>query len=89
MTAKRQATFPAALCQELGLKAGDTLDLEPHVEEGRKVWLLRRSGEADRPWFGSLRSYAVAAPEASLNSAPLPGRLAGPGQLRARWGTGL
>lgn len=60
MTAKRQATFPAELCRDLSLKPGDTLDLEAHVEEGRKYWTLRRSGEIERPWLGSLRSHAQA-----------------------------
>ena len=88
MTAKRQATFPASLCRDLGLKPGDTVDLEAHAEEGRKYWTLRRSGEKERPWLGALKDYAPAAEPAP---APLvPGSLSTPstgiGSSMLRWG---
>ncbi len=88
MTAKRQATFPAELCRELGLKPGDTLDLESHFEEGRKFWTLRRSGETERPWLGALRSYAAAVP-AETAPPSVSFRPTGSGLLRARWGAGV
>ena len=95
MTAKRQATFPADLCRDLGLKPGDTLDLEAHAEEGRKYWTLRRSGEKERPWLGALKDYVPAgeaqAPlvpghgssHVSAPSSPLSGTL---GSSMLRWG---
>ena len=58
MTAKRQATFPAELCRELGLQPGDTVDLEARIDDGRKIWVLKRAAGAARPWIGSLKNYA-------------------------------
>ncbi len=58
MTSKRQVTFPHAVCAELGLKAGDTVTLEPELVDGRRAWVLRRTEDPDARWFGSLRRYA-------------------------------
>lgn len=58
LTSKRQATFPARVCEEMGLQPGDHLILEKVT--GTDGWLLRKdeSTEDPAPWFGSLRSYA-------------------------------
>jgi bifunctional DNA-binding transcriptional regulator/antitoxin component of YhaV-PrlF toxin-antitoxin module len=37
LTAKRQATLPAALCEELGVGPGDALDVERRVVDGETV----------------------------------------------------
>lgn len=88
ITSKRQATFPAALCRDLGLKPGDTIDLEAHAEEGRKYWVLRRSGEAERPWLGALKGYAPVAEPTPIIPAPglVSGGIGGSGVGLMRWG---
>lgn len=58
LTSKRQATLPAALCQELGVRAGDTLNLERRTVEGETVWVVR-GAKPDWSWFGSARGYAA------------------------------
>jgi len=58
LTSKRQATFPAEVCESLQVGPGDEIELIPRVEEGRKVWLLRPKTAPLRPWFGVLRRYA-------------------------------
>jgi bifunctional DNA-binding transcriptional regulator/antitoxin component of YhaV-PrlF toxin-antitoxin module len=57
ITAKRQATFPAALCEELGLAPGAKVTLERRVVAGETVWLLR-GRKPDWSWVGLLRRYA-------------------------------
>ncbi|CAN5389343.1 hypothetical protein BH24GEM3_BH24GEM3_02340 [soil metagenome] len=57
ITAKRQATLPAALCEELGVGPGDTLTLERREIDGEPVWVLR-APKPDWSWAGSLRAYA-------------------------------
>lgn len=57
LTTKRQATFPAALCRELGVRAGDRLVLERREIDGEPAWLLRKP-RPDWSWAGSLRRYA-------------------------------
>ncbi|MFO7892435.1 MAG: AbrB/MazE/SpoVT family DNA-binding domain-containing protein [Longimicrobiales bacterium] len=57
LTTKRQATFPAALCRELGVRAGDRLVLERRDIDGEPAWLLRKP-RPDWSWAGSLRGYA-------------------------------
>ena len=54
LTSKRQATFPKATCQTLGLKPGDVIALEPRTEAGEKVWVLRPQPTRPRPWLGCL-----------------------------------
>ena len=58
LTSKRQATFPRAVCEEMDLKPGDTLDVEARVVDGERVWVLRPEPRADTSWFGCLRRYA-------------------------------
>ena len=40
LTAKRQATFPSMVCQELGVAPGDELELKPAKVGGENVWVL-------------------------------------------------
>lgn len=56
LTTKRQATFPVALCRELGVRAGDRLVLERREIDGETVWLVRKP-HPDWSWAGSLREY--------------------------------
>lgn len=56
LTSKRQATFPAALCRELGVRPGDKLVLERREVDGEPAWLLRKP-HPDWSWAGSLREY--------------------------------
>ena len=58
LTSKRQATFPAGLCRELGVKPGDELKLERRAIDGHDAWFLSRPVANPAPWFGSLRAYA-------------------------------
>jgi AbrB family looped-hinge helix DNA binding protein len=57
ITAKRQATLPAALCEELGLEPGDTLELERRTLDGERIWVLR-SSKPDWSWAGAAAGYA-------------------------------
>jgi len=41
LTAKRQATFPKALCEELNVQPGDSLVVQRSSIEGEDVWVLR------------------------------------------------
>jgi bifunctional DNA-binding transcriptional regulator/antitoxin component of YhaV-PrlF toxin-antitoxin module len=56
LTAKRQATFPAALCREMGVQPGDRLVLERREIDGEASWVLRRPAP-DWEWAGSLKEY--------------------------------
>lgn len=57
ITAKRQATLPAALCEELGGGPGDNLVAERRVIKGETVWVLRPR-RPDWSWLGAARRYA-------------------------------
>jgi bifunctional DNA-binding transcriptional regulator/antitoxin component of YhaV-PrlF toxin-antitoxin module len=57
ITAKRQATLPAALCKELGLAPGTKVSVERRLVGKKTVWILRGPGP-DWSWIGSLRRYA-------------------------------
>ena len=57
ITAKRPATLPAALCEELGVGPGDALDVERRVLAGETVWVLRGKN-LDWSWGGVARRYA-------------------------------
>lgn len=56
VTAKRQATLPAALCEELGIGPGDKLQAERRIVDGEAVWVLR-GRKPDWSWFGAARKY--------------------------------
>ena len=57
VTAKRQATLPVELCEELGIEPGDKLELERRRLGGETVWILRARGR-DWSWLGGARRYA-------------------------------
>lgn len=57
ITAKRQATLPAALCKELGLAPGAKVAVERRLVGKQTVWVLKGPGP-DWSWVGSLRRYA-------------------------------
>jgi bifunctional DNA-binding transcriptional regulator/antitoxin component of YhaV-PrlF toxin-antitoxin module len=59
ITAKRQATFPRATCEALGVGPGDVLELQARVIDGETVWLLRPR-RVDWSWIGSVRVPAGA-----------------------------
>lgn len=59
LTAKRQGTFPKALCDELQVGPGDKLLLEPRVIDGETVWVLRPKA-SDWSWVGSVKVPANA-----------------------------
>ena len=58
LTAKRQATFPAEVCAELGVKHGDRIELEARTQGKEPIWVLKPVVSATRPWFGILSKYA-------------------------------
>lgn len=56
LTSKRQATFPAQLCRDLGVEAGDKLILE-RKQIGKKIeWVI--IPQKKNRWFASLNQYA-------------------------------
>jgi bifunctional DNA-binding transcriptional regulator/antitoxin component of YhaV-PrlF toxin-antitoxin module len=58
MTAKRQATFPRALCKELNLEPGDAIGVQKRIIEGKAVWCLEPISEPDLSWMGRFRKQA-------------------------------
>jgi bifunctional DNA-binding transcriptional regulator/antitoxin component of YhaV-PrlF toxin-antitoxin module len=54
ITAKRQATLPAALCDELGVQPGDDIQTERRVVKGETVWVLR-ARKLDWSWVGAAK----------------------------------
>jgi hypothetical protein len=62
LTAKRQATFPRAVCEEMHLSPGNRLTLDREVVRGEKVWVLRPEPPAQPAWLGCLRRYARGKP---------------------------
>lgn len=58
LTSKRQVTFPAEVCETLGIKPGDELELIPRTENGERFWVLQKREAPLRPWLGSLNAYA-------------------------------
>jgi len=58
LTSKRQATFPAELCKELGVKPGDKLVLGRHIIDGKAAWVLHPPSSVDLSWQGALREFA-------------------------------
>src|SRR3979490_498663 len=57
ITAKRQATLPAALCRELGLAPGAKVAVERRLVGKQPGGVLKGPGP-DWSWVGSLRGYA-------------------------------
>jgi len=68
LTAKRQATFPAEVCEQLGLRPGDEIELVPRVEAGGRFWVIQKREAPTRPWVGSLRGYGQNASDHSLDA---------------------
>jgi len=63
LTTKRQATLPKTLCEEMGVRAGDAIEVEKAVVNGKQVWCLRPNIEERAPaWFGQLRRFARGKP---------------------------
>lgn len=58
LTAKRQATLPAELCEELGVAPGDKIILERREEDGETLWVLRGKKRIDWSWIGAAHKYA-------------------------------
>ena len=58
LTAKRQATLPAALCEELGVAPGDKIILERREEGGETLWVLHGRKRIDWSWIGAGHRYA-------------------------------
>jgi len=58
LTSKRQATFPAELCRQLGVGPGDSLILEAVDHDSKPVWILRPAHRERPSWLGRLKRYA-------------------------------
>ena len=59
ITSKRQATFPAELCGDLGIEPGDQVMVEPLEIQGKRVWTIKPMiSESDDEWFGALSKYS-------------------------------
>ena len=63
LTSKRQATFPAEVCRQLGVRPGDTLELSAIRHRAETVWILKPAKLQRPSWLGRLRKYAKNAPE--------------------------
>jgi bifunctional DNA-binding transcriptional regulator/antitoxin component of YhaV-PrlF toxin-antitoxin module len=59
LTAKRQATLPKQLCEEMSLRPGDSLVVDDRVVDGKRVWLLSPANRIETPWFARLKRYAT------------------------------
>ena len=68
LTAKRQATFPLATCESLGLKPGDTLELELRDDAAGRVWVLRPRPARARKWIGSVGGFAGKSADHSMEA---------------------
>ena len=58
LSSKRQATFPKKVCEALGIQPGDEILLDAREEAEGRVWVVKPAEPKNRPWLGSLRSYA-------------------------------
>ena len=58
LTAKRQATFPAEVCKELGVESGDSLEITPLHHGNQIVWVLKAMVKTKPKWMGALKQYA-------------------------------
>jgi hypothetical protein len=52
LTAKRQATLPRSLCEDLDVHPGDEIALERRVLDGETIWIMRPR-KVDWSWFGA------------------------------------
>lgn len=62
LTAKRQATFPKALCDDMGLLKGDAVEVEAAMVGSEKLWVLKPVRHDSPPWFGRFRHFAKGKP---------------------------
>lgn len=63
ITSKRQATLPKALCDEMGVRPGDSLSVQRVRLDDKDAWILRPSPPPSEPgWVGSLKRYAAGKP---------------------------
>ncbi len=62
LTAKRQATLPRELCEQMHLEPGNAIEVEPIEIDGKRVWVLSPVHEPEFSWVGSLRRYATDKP---------------------------
>jgi len=53
LTSKRQVTFSKEACEALRVLPGDTIEMEPRILDGKKVYILNPK-TAERPWLGFL-----------------------------------
>lgn len=58
LTSKRQATLPVAVCKDLGVTSGDSLELLPLRHKNEIVWALKPVAKVKSRWIGSLSQYA-------------------------------
>lgn len=58
LTAKRQATLPRQLCEELRVRPGDSLLVDARVVDGERIWILKPADAEAPRWFARLRRYA-------------------------------
>jgi bifunctional DNA-binding transcriptional regulator/antitoxin component of YhaV-PrlF toxin-antitoxin module len=59
LTAKRQATLPRQLCEEMRVRAGDALVVDARMVRGERVWFLKPADRIETPWFARLKRYAT------------------------------
>lgn len=57
LTSKRQATFPAEVCRQLGVCPGDTLELTAIRHGAETVWILKPAKQRRPSWLGRLHHY--------------------------------
>jgi bifunctional DNA-binding transcriptional regulator/antitoxin component of YhaV-PrlF toxin-antitoxin module len=58
LTAKRQATLPRELCDELKLAPGDAILVRKRVIGGKVVWCLEPIDAPDLAWTGRFKKQA-------------------------------
>jgi len=58
LTSKRQATFPAEVCRQLGVGPGDSLILEPLGRGDETAWVLKPAKRGRPAWLGRLKRHA-------------------------------
>lgn len=69
LTAKRQATLPKLLCDELHVQPGDRIVLVRRVVNGEVLWALRPKAP-DLSWIGSAAPLVTRVPsEAEIEDA--------------------
>lgn len=56
LTSRRQATFPAGVSDALGIRPGDTMELEPKEVGGQTLWVLKPLANPDLSWIGCLKT---------------------------------